>query len=98
MIEASASRTGTGYCLEVIGHAAYARENDIVCAAVSALVESLAAYIEEYDDGTAEIDLADGYANITLPERNAAFDMAACGLCAIADQYPQYVIMRTSYI
>lgn len=99
MIEASAYRASEGYCLEVIGHAEYAAGNDIVCAAVSALVESLAAYIEEYDsDSGAEADLADGYAMITMPERNAAFDMAACGLAAIADNYPDYVIMRNTYI
>ena len=99
MIEASAYRGSEGYCLEVIGHANYASGDDIVCAAVSALVESLAAYLEEYDsDSGAEADLADGYAMITMPERNAAFDMAACGLAAIADKYPQHVIMRDSYI
>lgn len=98
MIEASAYASGEGYCLEVIGHADYACGDDVVCAAVSALVESLAAYLEEYDDCTAEVDLADGYAMITLSERNAAFDMAACGLAAIADKYPQNVIMRNTYI
>lgn len=99
MIEASAYRESEAYCLEVIGHAEYAAGDDIVCAAVSALVESLAAYIEEFDsDSGAEADLADGYAMITMPERCAAFDMAACGLAAIADKYPDYVIMRNTYI
>ncbi len=98
MIEASAYRNAQGYCLEVVGHAGYAAGDDIVCAAVSVLVDALAAYLEEYDDCTAEADLADGYAMITLSERNAAFDMAACGLSAIADQYPNYVTMRNSYI
>ena len=65
-------------------------------AAVSALVESLAAYLEEYDELDAETDLADGYAMITVSERNAAFDMATCGLAAIADRYPSNVIMRNS--
>lgn len=99
MIEASAYRDSRGYCLEVVGHAGYASGDDIVCAAVSALVESLAAYLEEYDtDCSAEADLADGYAMITVGERNAAYDMAACGLAAIADRYPQFVTMRNSYI
>ncbi len=99
MIEANAYKGSEGYCLEVIGHAEYAVGDDIVCAAVSALVESLAAYLEEYEgDGSAEADLADGYAMISVAERNAAFDMAACGLAAIADKYPGYVIMRNSYI
>ncbi|MBQ2807320.1 MAG: ribosomal-processing cysteine protease Prp [Clostridia bacterium] len=99
MIEANAYQCNEGYCLEVIGHANYATGDDIVCAAVSALVESLAAYLEEYDtECCAEADLADGYALISLSERNAAFDMAACGLAAIADKYPQHVIMRNSYI
>ena len=98
MIEASAYKGSEGYCLEVVGHADYAAGDDVVCAAVSALVESLAAYLEEYDDCTAEADLADGYAMITMPQRNAAFDMAACGLEAIADKYPNNVIMRNTYI
>lgn len=95
MIEASARQCAQGYSLEVIGHAAYASGNDIVCAAVSAIVEALAAYLEEYDDCGAEADLGDGYALITMAERNAAWDMAVCGLCAIADAYPDYVIMTT---
>lgn len=97
MIEANAYASAQGYCLEVIGHAEYAGGDDVVCAAVSALIEALAAYLEEYDtDGTAEADLADGYAMITLDERNAAFDMVACGLAAIADRYPAHVTMRNS--
>lgn len=99
MIEASAYRGSEGYCLEVIGHADYACGNDVVCAAVSALVDSLAAYLEEYDTScTSDADLADGYALITVSERNAAFDMAACGLMAIAEQYPDNLIMRSTYI
>lgn len=96
MIEARAGQNAQGYCLEVIGHADYACGGDVVCAAVSALVEALAAYLEEYDDCTAEADLADGYAMISMSERNAAYDMAVCGLCAIADQYPAYVTMITT--
>ena len=95
MIEASARQCAQGYSLEVIGHAAYASGNDIVCAAVSAIVEALAAYLEEYDDCGADADLGDGYALITMAERNAALDMAVCGFCAIADAYPDYVIMTT---
>lgn len=99
MIEANAYRTAQGYCLEVVGHADYACGDDIVCAAVSALVESLAAYLEEYDtDCTSDADLADGYAMITLAERNAAYDMAVCGLSAMADKYPDNVTMRNTYI
>ena len=98
MIEAMAGQTSQGYALEVIGHAEYACGNDVVCAAVSALVEALAAYLEEYGDADAEADLTDGYAMITVLERNAAFDMAVCGLGAIADQYPAYVSMTTTYI
>ncbi len=98
MIEATAVQCAQGYSLEVIGHADYSCGGDVVCAAVSALVESLAAYLEEYDDPTAEADLADGYAMITVSERNAAFDMAVCGLGAIADRYPAYVSMTTTYI
>jgi uncharacterized protein YsxB (DUF464 family) len=98
MIEATAAQCAQGYSLEVIGHSEYACGNDVVCAAVSALVESLAAYLEEYDELDAETDLADGYAMITVSERNAAFDMAVCGLGAIADHYPAYVSMTTTYI
>ena len=98
MIEAIAGQSTQGYSLEVIGHADYACGNDVVCAAVSALVEALAVYLEEYDNLAAETDLADGYAMITVSERSAAFDMAVCGLGAIAEKYPAYVSMTTSYI
>ena len=98
MIEANAAQLTQGYCLEVIGHAGYASGGDVVCAAVSALVEALATYLEEYDDCTAEADLADGYAMITVSERSAAFDMVVCGLGAIAEKYPAFVSMTTNYI
>lgn len=95
MIEAVAAKSTQGYSLEVIGHAGYSCHNDVVCAAVSALVEALAVYLEEYGETETAADLEDGYAMITVSERNAAFDMAVCGLGAIADQYPAYVSMTT---
>ncbi|MBQ5362966.1 MAG: ribosomal-processing cysteine protease Prp [Clostridia bacterium] len=98
MIEAVAGQSAGVYVLEVIGHAGYSAGNDVVCAAVSALVEALAAYLDEYGDAEGQAELEDGYALITVSERNAAFDMAVCGLGAIADQYPAYVSMTTTYI
>ena len=98
MIEAIAEQRAHGFTLEVIGHAGYRAQNDVVCAAVSALVEALAVYLEEYGDADASTDMDDGYAMITVSERNAAFDMAVCGLGAIADQYPAYVSMTTTYM
>lgn len=98
MIEAVAEQTSCGYTLLVVGHAGYACHNDVVCASVSALVEALAVYLEEYGDADTAAELEDGYAIITVSERNAAFDMAVCGLGAIADQYPAYVSMTTTYI
>lgn len=97
MIEAKAHKDNSEYCLEVFGHAEYACGNDIVCAAVSALVEAYVAYLEEYDDGDAEVDLGDGYAVIRISESDAAWDMTLCGLHAIADAYPDYVMMSQTY-
>ncbi len=98
MIEAKAQKSESGYCLEVSGHAGYACSNDIVCAAVSALVDAYVTYLEEYDGAGVEIDLGDGYAEILISERDAAWDMVLCGMYAIANAYPDYVMMTTTYI
>ena len=50
MIEATLFRSGNTYSIDVTGHAGYAPAgSDIICAAVSALVQSFAFYCRKTD-------------------------------------------------
>lgn len=84
------------------GHAGYgAYGSDIVCAAVSTLMHSLAAYLSEnefYLEETAQIETIGGFMVIKCcPERErkrevrAVYELCVLGLSCIAEQYPKHV-------
>ena len=77
--------------LTVSGHAGYApKGQDIVCAAVSALVYALIGTLEETENVT-EVLLCPGYAAVEAKKETAAFDLVRCGLTQLADKYPDFV-------
>ena len=77
--------------LTVEGHAGYApKGQDIVCAAVSALVYALIGTLEETENA-AEVILRPGYAAVEAKEKTAAFDLVRCGIEQLADRYPEFV-------
>ena len=78
--------------LTVSGHAGYAAAGqDIVCAAVSALVYALAGYLEEKGQAV-RIAVRKGYADIQgAGDCGAAFAMARCGMSQLARAYPDCV-------
>ena len=77
--------------LTVEGHAGYApKGQDIVCAAVSALVYALIGTLEETEN-VAEVVLRPGYAAVEAKEKTAAFDLLRCGLGQLAERYPDFV-------
>ncbi|HWQ51084.1 MAG TPA: ribosomal-processing cysteine protease Prp [Terriglobales bacterium] len=88
--------------LVMSGHAGYSSGDDIVCAACSALVFALFAWLEKHPKSLFSIDelqcekgevalCAAGDASFA-----AAFDMAVDGLEEIAKKYPKHVrIKRT---
>ena len=81
-------------CLTVEGHAGYApKGQDIVCAAVSALVYALIGTLEETEN-VAEMVLRPGYAAVEAKKKTAAFDLVRCGLTQLADRYPDFVQVK----
>ena len=79
--------------LTVEGHAGYApKGQDIVCAAVSALVYALIGTLEETGNA-AEVILRPGYAAVEAKEKTTAFDLVRCGLGQLADRYPAFILV-----
>ena len=95
----------TGRCrLSAVGHAGYAKAGqDIVCAAVSALVETLEAYLLLLQiEGAGEVQIkGDSVAFLPADENDgrgaSAFDYAETGLRLIARQYPDHVSFSSSW-
>lgn len=83
--------------ITVSGHAGYAPVGqDIVCAAVSALMYALAGYLEETGQA-ARSDIRRGYADIEGAEGcGAAFVLVRCGMEQLAAAYPGCVEMTGS--
>ena len=77
--------------LRVSGHAGYApKGQDIVCAAVSALVYALIGTLEETEN-VAEVVLRPGYAAVEAKKETATFDLVRCGIGQLAEKYPEFV-------
>lgn len=94
MIEIKYSYGYPEHSLEVVGHANYAEQGkDIVCSAVSTLVQTLALALREIPSATATID--SGEVVIGTVRRNILadhyFKFTLQGLEAIAEQYPGHV-------
>lgn len=78
--------------LTLRGHAGYApRGQDIVCAAVSALIYALVAALEE-KGAVQEVQIRPGQVSVASTEGcEAEFRMIRCGLAQLAARYPQCV-------
>jgi len=81
--------------VSLTGHAGYAPAGqDIVCAAVSALVFALVSAAEE-DDGLTELVIRPGRVTAAVKEECAAYvRVAACGLRQLAARYPACVAVE----
>ena len=82
--------------ITIQGHANYApRGQDIVCAAVSTLVHTLIASIEELTADTIEYDIQPGWVDIKHGNLSgcaqALVDSFFIGINMLADDYPDYV-------
>lgn len=92
LIEASVRRGG----ITVKGHANYAVSgSDIVCAGVTALVQTLIKSIEDLTDDKIEYEIFPGRVDIkygNLSEKSRALvDSFFIGICMIAEEFPEYV-------
>ena len=86
----------TADSLSVKGHANYAEPGkDIVCAAVSALTQTLIQSIEELTDDTIQYDIQPGTVNIKFwclsDLARGLVDAFFVGIRMIADEYPDNV-------
>ena len=78
------------------GHSGYAPPGkDIVCAAISALSQTLISALEDLAGEKIEYDIESGYVDIRhghLSKRgNLLIDAFFVGICGIADAYPNHV-------
>ena len=82
--------------LSVRGHAGYNPGNDIVCSAVSALVQTFEASAREFTPDEIISSLADGDAVVAWPraptkELSLLIDSLYLGMCMMAESYPNNV-------
>lgn len=82
--------------LTVTGHAGYNPGNDIVCAAVSALVQTFEAAAREFTTDEISSSMKDGDAVITWPraptkELSLLIDSTCLGLVRMAGAYPDNI-------
>ncbi len=82
--------------IKISGHANYAVSgSDIVCAGVTALVQTLIKSIEDLTDDKIEYEIFPGRVDIkygNLSEKSRALvDSFFIGICMIADEFPEYV-------
>lgn len=87
--------------IRITGHAGYAPQGqDIVCAGVSALVQTLIQSIEELTNDQIEYSMASGSVRIKYGELSATAQslMASffVGARMIADTYPDHVVLIPS--
>lgn len=82
--------------IEVSGHAGYApRGQDIVCAGVTVLTQTLAASLDGLTEDNPDYTIAPGVFKIETKDLSdkARFliDSFFIGICGIAEAYPEYV-------
>lgn len=87
------TRRSDGFTIE--GHAGYAEHGkDIVCAAVSALTQTLIQSIEDLTTDTIQYDISPGWVDIThgnlSEDAQLLIDSFFVGVQLIADEYPYH--------
>ena len=91
----------TPVSISVCGHAGYNHGNDIVCSAVSALVQTFEASAMEFTTDEIISSLEDGDAVIAWPraptkELSLLIDSLYLGLCMMAESYPNNVSVSST--
>ena len=95
MIEVNVRKDG----IEVCGHAGYAEiGKDIVCAGVTALMQSLIRSMQGLTKDEIEFEISPGRADIHYGDLSEAgtllVDSFFIGICLIADEFPEYVRIK----
>ena len=92
MIAVSVRKDG----IEISGHAGYAETGkDIVCAGVTALIQTLIKSIGDLTEDKIEYEISSGRADIHYGDLSEAgtllVDSFFIGICQIADEFPDHV-------
>lgn len=96
MITAYYTRTDKKIELDVSGHAGAGKKGeDIICAGVSALMDTLEA-VAELDKWQAEIERGEGKSRVTVRDTQdsrklAVFDAIFTGIDVMSEQFPEFV-------
>ncbi len=82
--------------ITIEGHAGYAEQGkDIVCAGVTALVQSLVKSIEDLTEDKIQYDISPGRADINFKNLSEAgrllVDSFFLGICSMAEEFPENV-------
>ena len=86
------------------GHAGYAASGyDVVCAGISAIIQSYAFYLLDLQDKKEcelkKMLIAEGLCEIEAYseslEAKAAYEMTVQGLCVLAESYPEFAHVKT---
>ena len=85
--------------IKISGHANYAvHGSDIVCAGVTALMQTLIKSIEDLTEDKMEYEISPGRVDIKygdLSEKSKTLvDSFFVGICLIAEEFPEYVKVR----
>lgn len=93
MIKARASFEDGHYKFTADGHAGYSQSNDIVCAAVSALVVTFISFLESLESENGNFRcVSKGHAEAHFGEDGkTALDILLIGLGLIEKEYPEYL-------
>ena len=95
MIKIYAADNGGSYEIRIRGHACFSKGSDIVCAAVSTLVDTLVASVEDLTDDRIKEDLQPGRAVIRYGDLSARgrllVDSFFVGVKGVAGVYPDRV-------
>lgn len=81
------------FTITLLGHAGYAEKgSDIVCSAISALIQTLVAHMDDVADSY-EDDVQEGYVYLHAKGYEAcmAFRTVMTGLRLLEENYPDYV-------
>lgn len=91
MTKIDIAKDGDEFSILIQGHAGYANPgNDIVCAAISILPQTLIKYMEDHEK-PCNYKITSGYAWVYGRECDEAFQVIKSGLELIEANYPQFV-------
>lgn len=97
MVEISSHSLDGEYTLILTGHAEYAKSNDIVCASVSAIIESFLCYLHNSENKITQCEVRQKSGDVFIHvcgNIEEAYRMTIIGLQCLAFTYPKNVKVK----